>query len=163
MHVYDYVNHPFARVAAAFTADTAGVIQRATTVASERARELGAKLHAHVGPIDVTADVTIEIGPTDNTPLASGRECLRIPIAWHAIRAPRAFPVMNAELTIYPLTSTETQLELAGSYEPPLGPIGRAIDAAILHKIAEASVLEFLQEIARFLREDLREKPLRAV
>ena len=160
MRVYDYVNHPFARVAEAFTADAAGVIQRATTVASERARDLGAKLHAHVGPIDVTAEVAVEIGPMDETELASGRPCLRVPISWRAVHATRAFPVMTAELAIYPLTSTETQLELSGSYEPPLGAVGRAIDAAVLHKIAEASVLELLQEIARFLREDLMAQPM---
>ncbi len=163
MRVYDYVNHPFTQVAAAFTADASGVIQRATTVASERARELGGKLHAHVGPIDVTADIAIEIGPMDETSLASGRPALRIPLAWKAARTPRAFPVMQAELTLYPLTSTETQLELAGTYEPPLGPIGKAIDSAVLHKLAEASVLQFVQEIARYLRDTLREQPAHAV
>jgi hypothetical protein len=63
---------------------------------------------------------------------------------------------MHAELVIYPLTATETQLELAGTYEPPLGLVGRAIDSTLLHRIAEASVLQFVQEVARYLREDLR-------
>jgi hypothetical protein len=155
LRVYDYVNHPFARVAAAFSTDTPGIVRRATTVAGERASELGAKLHAQLGPIDVTADVAIEVGPMDETPLPSGRPALRVPITWKAIQTPRAFPVMQAELTIYPLTATETQLELAGSYVPPLGALGRALDSALLHRIAEASVLQFVQELARFLREEL--------
>lgn len=154
LRVYDYVNHPFARVSALLDRDARGVIQRATTLASERAKDLGAKLHAHVGPIDVTAEVAIEIGPQDDTPLPSGRPALRIPIAWSALRATRAFPVMHAELLVYPLTSTETQLELAGSYEPPLGALGRAIDSTLLHNMAEASVLQFVQEVARYLREE---------
>ena len=158
LRVYDYVNHPFADVEAALAIDPAGIIKRATTAASERAADLGAKLHAHVGPIDVTADIAIEIGPYDDTPLASGRKALRIPIAWRALRATRAFPVMQAELTAYPLTSTETQLELVGTYEPPLGALGRAIDSAVLHRLAEASVLQFLQEIARHLRDHLGEE-----
>ena len=157
LRVYDYVNQPFARVAAAFSEDTPGIVQRATTVAGRRASELDATLHAHVGPIDIAADVSFEIGPLDATPLPSGRPALRIPITWHAIRTPRAFPVMQAELTIYPLTATETQLELAGTYVPPLGALGRAIDSALLHRIAEASVLQFVQEVARFLREDMRD------
>ena len=156
LRVYDYVNHPFARVAAMLELDAKDVFQRATTIASERAKELGAKLHAHVGPIDVTAEVSIEIGPLDDTPLGSGREALRIPITWQALHAKRAFPVMQAELLVYPLTSTETQLELAGTYAPPLGVIGRAIDSALLHRIAEASVLQFVQEVARYLREVIR-------
>ena len=156
LRVYDYVNQPFARVAEALSRDTKGIIQRATTIASERAKDLGGKLHAHVGPIDVTAEISIELGPMDETPMPSGREALRVPIAWHAIRSQKAFPAMQAELTIYPLTATETQLELAGTYEPPLGALGRAIDSALLHRIAEASVLQFVQEIARYLREDLQ-------
>lgn len=156
LRVYDYVNQPFDRVSAALREDTRGIIQRATTVAGERASELGGKLHAQVGPIDVTAEVELDLGPMDDTPLPSGRPALRVPVSWRAIRASRAFPVMRAELTVYPLTSTETQLELAGTYEPPLGAIGRAIDGALLHRIAEASVLRFVQEIARYLRDDLR-------
>lgn len=158
LRVYDYVNQPFARVSGALEQDMRGIVQRATTIASERAVELGGKLHAHVGPFDVSAHVSIDIGPMDDTPLGSGRPALRIPITWRAIRAKSAFPAMQAEVTVYPLTATETQLELAGTYEPPLGWLGRAIDSALLHRIAEASVLQFLQEIARYLREDLREK-----
>ena len=157
LRVYDYVNQPFVRVAAALSADTRGILQRATTIASERAETLGAKLHAHVGPIDVTAEIAIELGPMDDTELASGRPALRIPISWKAIRATRAFPSMQAELTLYPLTATETQLELAGTYDPPLGVVGRAIDSALLHRIAEASVLQLVQELARYLGETLRE------
>lgn len=157
LRVFDYVNQPFARVAAALSLDTRGIIQRATTIASERAKDLGGKLHAHLGPIDVTAEIVLELGPMDDTAMPSGREALRIPIKWQAKRASRVFPVMQAELMVYPLTPTETQLELAGSYEPPLGPLGRALDGALLHRIAEASVLQFIQEIARYMREDLRE------
>jgi hypothetical protein len=155
LRVFDYVNHPYARVTALLGRDAAGVLQRATTVASDRAKDLGAKLHAHVGPLDVTAEVTLELGPYDDTPLGSGRPALRLPIAWKAVRATRAFPMMHAELLVYPLTSTETQLELAGTYEPPLGAIGRAIDSTLLHRIAEASVLQFVQEVARYVREAL--------
>jgi hypothetical protein len=155
LRVFDYVNHPFARVTELLERDAPGVLQRATTLASERAKDLGAKLHAHVGPVDVTAQVTIELGPYDDTPLGSGRPAQRIPITWRAIHATRAFPVMHAELIVYPLTSTETQLELTGSYEPPLGVVGRAIDSTLLHRIAEASVLQFVREVARYLREDL--------
>lgn len=158
VRVYDYVAQPFAKVAEALATDAPGILQRATTIARERALDLGAKLHAQVGPIDLTAHVSIEIGPMDDTPFGSGRPALRIPIAWQAVRATRAFPAMQAELAVYPLTAMETQLELAGTYHPPLGWLGRAIDSTLLHRIAEASVLQFLQEIARYLREDLRDK-----
>lgn len=148
LRVYDYVNHSFTRVSEALADDVAGIISRATTAAGD---DDDAKLHAHVGPIDLTAGVTIEIGPMDETTLPSNRPALRIPITWHASKTTRAFPVMRAELTVYPLTATETQLELEGSYEPPLGAIGAALDTALLHRIAEVSVTQLVHDLARYL------------
>jgi len=54
---------------------------------------------------------------------------------------------------VYPLTASETQLDFAGTYEPPMGIVGAAIDALVLHRVvAEASVLHFVQDVAAFLR-----------
>jgi hypothetical protein len=36
---------------------------------------------------------------------------------------------MRAALSLYALTATETQLDLEGDYQPPLGPLGRVVDA----------------------------------
>ena len=62
---------------------------------------------------------------------------------------------MKAELSIYPMTSTETQLDFLGHYEPPLGPLGRAINAVAGHRIAEVSVHRFIDEVAEYLRKTL--------
>ena len=59
---------------------------------------------------------------------------------------------MKAELAVYPLTATETQLDFSGSYEPPGGWLGSAVDAVIGHKIAEASVHRFVGQVAEYLR-----------
>ncbi|MEX2080937.1 MAG: site-specific integrase, partial [Dehalococcoidia bacterium] len=48
-----------------------------------------------------------------------------------AAQRPRLFPFMKAVLTAYPLTSTETQLDFSGRYLPPLGALGKALDAAV--------------------------------
>jgi hypothetical protein len=65
------------------------------------------------------------------------------------------FPTMRARLTVFALTATETQLELEGTYDPPLGPIGDLLDAALGHRLAEASVQRFVAEVAGWLREQL--------
>lgn len=62
---------------------------------------------------------------------------------------------MNGVLSIYKLTATETQLDFLGQYEPPLSLVGDALDAIIGHRIAEASVRRFTEDIARFLRAQL--------
>jgi hypothetical protein len=62
---------------------------------------------------------------------------------------------MKAELAVYPLTATETQLDLSGNYDPPFGALGSVIDAVLMHRIAEASVHQFIKDIAVYLRAEL--------
>ena len=68
---------------------------------------------------------------------------------------PSLFPFMKAELAIYPLTATETQLDFSGLYEPPLGAVGKALNAIAGHRIAEVAVHKFVNDVAGYLRESL--------
>jgi hypothetical protein len=79
----------------------------------------------------------------------------RLSLAWEAADSPRLFPFMQAQLAVYPLTATETQLDFSGRYEPPLGALGTAMNAMVGHRIAEASVHRFLADVARHLRGEL--------
>jgi hypothetical protein len=54
------------------------------------------------------------------------RPATRLQLECEAARMPRLFPLMKADLYIYPLTATETQLNFKGVYEPPLGPFGKS-------------------------------------
>jgi hypothetical protein len=63
---------------------------------------------------------------------------------------------MKAELAIYPLTGTETQLDFAGVYEPPLGVLGSAANAVVGHRLAESSVHRFISDVAQHLRASLK-------
>lgn len=44
-----------------------------------------------------------------------------------------------------------THLALTARYEPPFGVIGRAVDRALLHRVAEAVAQRFLEAVARRL------------
>jgi hypothetical protein len=44
-----------------------------------------------------------------------------------------------------------TRLTVSGMYEPPLGRVGRQLDAAVMHKVAEATVQELAESIAKRL------------
>jgi hypothetical protein len=77
---------------------------------------------------------------------------LRISLSWQAEKHAALFPVMSAELSVYPLSSGETQLDLLGRYQPPMGPLGTAIDALVGHRVAEATVHRFLQDVADYLK-----------
>jgi len=154
---YDYVNHPYAAVRDALRSDPLGIFQRATTVAAARAEALNAQLHARVGPIEVAADVQIEVASIVEEPESSpqGRPSTKLTLEWKAVHRPGMFPVMHAVLSVYALTPTETQLDLEGTYAPPAGAVGRAFDAVAGHRIAEASVQQFIQEVATALRAEL--------
>jgi hypothetical protein len=46
-------------------------------------------------------------------------------------------------------------LDFNGLYEPPLGPLGKAVNAIIGYRIAEASVHRFINDVAGYLRKTL--------
>jgi len=59
------------------------------------------------------------------------------------------FPVLDADLTLAPIGDRATILALAGAYRPPLGAMGAALDRAILHRVASATIRAFLGQVAR--------------
>ncbi len=79
-----------------------------------------------------------------------------VDLGWEAARAPAFFPLMSARLSAWPITSTETQLELEGDYEPPFGALGSAIDAVLGHRIAEASIDRLLQDVLEQVRREVK-------
>jgi len=153
---YDYVNHPYGRVRDALSQDTLTVFQAATKAAASRAQSVAAELHVDFGGIGVKTDINISVKSVEESlvDLAS-IPITRLQLEWEAATAPRLFPFMKAELSIYPLTSTETQLDFFGVYEPPFGAVGKTMNAIAGHRIAEASVHRFVNDVAGYLRQAL--------
>jgi hypothetical protein len=58
------------------------------------------------------------------------------------------FPALDANITLTPIDERTTTLGLSGSYRPPLGTLGTALDAAILHRVATATIRTFLNHVA---------------
>ena len=153
---YDYVNHPYARVRDALRQDALKVFREATKAAASRAQSVAAELHVDLGGIGVKADIAISVKNIEEKPAdAMSGPATRVLLEWEAATAASLFPLMKAELSLYPLTSTETQLDFGGLYEPPFGPVGRAMNAVAGHRIAEASVHRFVDEVAEYLRKNL--------
>jgi hypothetical protein len=154
---YDYVNHPYAAVRDALVKDPAGVLRAATNAAASRAQAVAAALHVNLGPLNIAADIAVTVGTiTEQTHEAPISPVTRIPIEWSAAQRAALFPIMDAELSVYPLTATETQLDFLGRYEPPLGIVGGALDAMVGHRIAEASVHRLVADVAAYLRQHVK-------
>ncbi len=153
---YDYVNHPYERVRDALSQNALEVFQAATKAAATRAQSVAAELHVDFGGIGVKTDIKIFVkGVEEKVVDAASTPTTRLLLEWEAATMPRLFPLMKAELSIYPLTSTETQLDFSGVYEPPFGAVGKTMNAIAGHRIAEASVHRFVIDVAGYLRQTL--------
>ena len=153
---YDYVNHPYERVRKALSQNALTVFQSATRAAASRAQSVAAELHVDVGGIGVKTDIKILVKSIEEKVAdASSTAATRLLLEWEAATMPRLFPLMKAELSIYPLTATETQLDFSGVYEPPFGAVGKTMNAMLGHRIAEVSVHRFVSDVAAYLRQTL--------
>jgi hypothetical protein len=153
---YDYVNHPYERVRDALTRNALTVFQSATKTAASRAESVAAELKVDFGGIGVKTDIKIVVrGIEEKVSAPVSTPGTTLLLEWEAATMPRLFPLMNGELSLYPLTSTETQLDFAGIYEPPFGAVGKTVNAVVGHRIAEVSVHRFVSDVAEYLRQAL--------
>lgn len=155
----DYVNRPYQEVRDLLFAGPLAFFHQAT--AGGRGDGLDVvELRAKAGPLTVGHEVAITAVTVEDGTSPEGRPGERFVLEWEAVRRPALFPRMRATLTIYPLTATETQLDLAGTYDPPLGWLGDALDAIAMHKIAEESVNGFVHDVAARLRQPAPAAPV---
>jgi hypothetical protein len=153
IRLYAYVNQPYDVVRRALHGRPLELFQQATNSAATRASSVAASLRVGVGSVEVGVRIKIHVhGVREEEGVAGLSPVTRVKLGWEAAKAPGFFPLMSAELSAWPLSASETQLEIEGAYEPPLGVVGTAIDAAIGHRIAEASVHRFLEDIVEQLR-----------
>ena len=153
---YDYVNRPYEHVRDALKKDALNVFQAATKAAASRAQTIASELHIDFGGIGVKTDITITVkGVEEKVAEAGLGPITRLLLEWEATSMPRLFPLMKGEVSIYPLTSSETQLDFWGIYEPPFGAVGRTLNAMVGHRIAEVSVHRFVDDVADYLRHNL--------
>jgi hypothetical protein len=71
------------------------------------------------------------------------------------------FPVLDADITMAPYGEFGTLIALAGSYRPPLGLVGAALDRVVLHRLAAATMRRFVNRIGEAVA-DPTEAPVAA-
>ncbi len=114
----------------------------------------GRRLLADVGlasPVGrLTKRMEVEVGEARRFGSAT-----HLPISWKATGTPALFPTLDAFIELAPLGEERTQLSLSGTYRPPLGRLGRAADRALLHRVAESAIKDFLDRIAAAIQDRL--------
>jgi hypothetical protein len=100
------------------------------------------------GPFMPAKEVHVEVGKAERR---SGS--VVIPLKWKATGPEALFPEMNADLVLQPIGHTDVQVVFRGSYDPPFGGIGRLLDRALMHRLAEASVKSFVDQLCSSVNE----------
>ncbi len=60
-------------------------------------------------------------------------------------------PIMDANVELRAADSSSSRLTLKGTYRPPLGKVGEAVDRALLHRVAQATADSFLTRVEKGL------------
>lgn len=73
---------------------------------------------------------------------------IAIPFTWRATGISAIFPTFGGDIEASHWRPSVTQLAVSATYEPPLGSVGRVLDRAALHLLAEVLVKDFVDRMA---------------
>jgi hypothetical protein len=97
-----------------------------------------------VGPAGITRLVRVQFRDLPERANTAG-----LALRWEVTGPGGAlFPVLDADLELVRAGPQTTWLTLNGAYRPPLGALGQALDRAVLHRVASATIRGFLSRIA---------------
>jgi hypothetical protein len=114
------------------------------------AHERGEALLAEVGFGGPVARLRKRVRVEIDAPARLDTKAL-LPMRWIPTSAGSLFPALEGDLEIAPLGSRGCQLSVTARYTPPLGRLGKAGDRALLHRVAEATVKDFVLRVAEAL------------
>lgn len=105
-----------------------------------------AAVSLQVAGIGLQKKVSLEVGE----PVITGG-WTEIPITWQATFIRQLFPVMSGKIELAPVDDRVTRMAVSGMYQPPLGGLGQHLDDAFMHWVAEATVKDLAESIAKRL------------
>ena len=95
-------------------------------------------------------EVEVEVGPVQR--FAYG---VSVRVEWRAARHAELYPELEGHLRLERGPSG-SRLRFDARYAPPAGQVGAAVDRALLHRVARASVEDFVDRVAVSLAEGAR-------
>lgn len=106
------------------------------------------------------SDLGAPLGAAISVPVRAHVTAANTPHEWQiAIEAaehPQFYPRFTGVLTLLPTTAAGCAIQLNGSYTPPFGRTGRAIDMTLLRGAAEKTLRHFVRELGSMVTERVR-------
>ena len=145
LRYYVELDLPAAQVEAALLQSPSTWLPALADGAVERAEPLLAEVGIGQGSLRVAKRISVRLGRPVQFPSK-----LSLPMTWDP--GGWLLPKLDAELELGALGKDRTQLAISARYEPPLGTVGRTVDRLALHRIAEATIKDFLDRVAGALQ-----------
>jgi hypothetical protein len=136
----EIINQPYASAQKALLAAPGKWVLSFGVDASKR---LIAELAIQIGRARAAREVEVEVTPPTIFPDRS-----EIFISWKAASMPSLFPELRGLFKLAVVDAGRSRLSFEASYEPPERLAGKLGDQALMHRIAEASVREFVLRTA---------------
>jgi hypothetical protein len=120
---------------------------------SEDAYDLGTAGLARVGIPGLSKLVRVQARD-----LAVTQGSVGLAIRWEATGAGGGlFPVLDADIRLVHAGGRAVVLTMSGVYRPPLGALGQALDRVVLHRVAAATIRDFLAQVAARIADQPRD------
>ena len=100
----------------------------------------------HIGGVPVTKRVVVTLGEPVKTTTWTV-----IPLEWKATFPEKLFPTMSGTIELAPVDKKVSRLTVSGMYEPPLGKVGDRLNETVMKGVADATVKELAEAIAKRL------------
>ncbi|HUY57206.1 MAG TPA: hypothetical protein VMV12_05195 [Candidatus Micrarchaeaceae archaeon] len=117
------------------------------TSANHRGELLLTEVGVELGQYRVGRRARMRFRPPLRSP---GRTVL--PMTWLATGPQAPFPAFEGELEVAALGSQCTQLVISVNYRPPREVVGHTVDRFAMHRVAEATIKDFLDHTGDVLR-----------
>jgi hypothetical protein len=83
-----------------------------------------------------------------------------LPLTWRPASDSGLFPALEGDVELAALGPARSQLSMTARYTPPFGLLGRVADRALLHRVAEATVKDFVDRVGEAMRGRLAHQPV---
>ena len=140
---YLEVSHPASAIEAVLSRDPQSWLPEIVRASNRRGMQIISRVGLNFGHRRIDRAVSLTVSRSHQV----GDTCV-IPFAWTPTAENSMLPALDGDLEISPLGGDTSQLAISASYRPPLGWLGALSDRALMRRVAEATIKDFLDHVA---------------